>query len=133
MPLLIGIFLAFIVGLSASGVGFDRERGFYPVVTIVIASYYALFAVMGASTHELVLESIFAVVLGLGGARGFKWSLWLVVGALVAHGGFDLIHSAIISNPGIPNWWPQFCLAYDFVAAGYLAWLLTSGRLRSSI
>jgi hypothetical protein len=133
VPLLIGISLALIVSLFASGIGFDKERGFYPTVTIVIASYYALFAVMGASTHELVLESAFAAVFVLVAALGFKWSLWLVVGALVAHGGFDLIHGAIVTNPGVPNWWPQFCLAYDFVAAWYLAWLLASGRLRSSI
>jgi len=36
----------------------DRDRAFYPTVTIVIASYYALFAVMGASTNALVLESM---------------------------------------------------------------------------
>ena len=45
-------------GAVATGLGLDRDRAFYPVVTIVIASYYALFAVMGASTHALILESL---------------------------------------------------------------------------
>jgi hypothetical protein len=58
MALLIGVLLAFSVGLFATGLSLDRDRAFYPVVTIVIASYYALFAVMGASTHTLVLESL---------------------------------------------------------------------------
>jgi hypothetical protein len=62
VALLVGALLAFSVGLFATGVGLDRDRAFYPVVTIVIASLYALFAVMGASTHALVLESLVGVV-----------------------------------------------------------------------
>lgn len=58
MALLVGALLAFAVGLLATVVGLDRDRAFYPTVTIVIASYYALFAVVGASTHALVLESL---------------------------------------------------------------------------
>jgi hypothetical protein len=46
---MIGVILALAVGLLATKVSLDRDRAFYPVVTIVVASYYALFAVMGAS------------------------------------------------------------------------------------
>lgn len=49
-------------GLFATGIGLDRDRAFYPVVTIVITSYCALFAVMGASMHALVLESLVGTV-----------------------------------------------------------------------
>jgi hypothetical protein len=31
--------------------------------------------------------------------------------AVAAHGGFDLVHGHLISNPGVPVWWPPFCLA----------------------
>jgi hypothetical protein len=35
----------------------------------------------------------------------------------------------VISNPGVPGWWPMFCLAYDVTAGVYLGWLLkTRGR-----
>jgi hypothetical protein len=132
VPLLIGALLAFSVGLWASGVGLDRDRAFYPVVTIVIASYYALFAVMGASTHALVLESLVCAVFLAAAVIGFRWSLWVAVVALAAHGLFDLTHAAVISNPGVPDWWPEFCLAYDVTAAVYLAWLLRSGRIRAA-
>jgi hypothetical protein len=132
VALLVGALLAFSVGLFATGVGLDRDRAFYPVVTIVIASLYALFAVMGASTHALVLESLVGVVFLAAAVIGFRWSLWVVVVALAAHGIFDLTHAAVISNPGVPSWWPEFCLTYDVTAAAYLAWLLKSGRIRAA-
>ncbi|HEX4935166.1 MAG TPA: hypothetical protein VFV33_18405, partial [Gemmatimonadaceae bacterium] len=61
---------------------------------------------------------------------GFKSSLWIVAAALAAHGIFDLVHGEAIANPGVPVWWPPFCLAYDVTAACYLAWLLRRGRTR---
>jgi hypothetical protein len=44
---------------------------------------------------------------------------------------FDFTHAALISNPGVPVWWPQFCLGYDVTAALYLAGLLKSRRMRA--
>ena len=129
MALLIGVALALAVGLLATGLSLDRDRAFYPIVTIVIATYYALFAVMGASSHSLVLEVLVGAVFIALAILGFKWSLWIAVVALTAHGVFDLTHGVFIANAGVPVWWPQFCLAYDLTAATYLAWLLKSGRI----
>jgi hypothetical protein len=105
-------------------VGLDRDRAFYPTVMVVIASYYALFAVMGGSTQALLIEAAVATVFLAVSLVGFKYSLWLVVGALASHGILDVFHGQLIANPGVPVWWPAFCLAYDVVAAGYLALLL---------
>ena len=132
MALLVGALLAFVVGLLATGMGLDRDRAFYPVVTIVIASYYALFAVMGASTNVLILESMACAIFLAVAVSGFKSSLWVVVVALAAHGIFDLTHGAVISNPGVPNWWPAFCLTYDVTAAAYLAYRLKSGHIQAA-
>jgi hypothetical protein len=132
VALLIGVFLALAVGVFATSVGLDRDRAFYPTVTIVIALLYALFAVMGESTDALARESLAgAVFIGLA-VIGFKWSLWVAVAALAGHGTFDFIHAGLISNPGVPQWWPEFCGAYDVTAAVYLAWLLKTGRTRAS-
>ena len=122
MALLVGALLAFVVGLFATVSGLDRDRAFYPTVAIVIASYYSLFAVMGASTQALLLESLAAGAFLAVAVLGFRSSLWVVVLALGAHAVFDLVHGAVISNPGVPSWWPAFCLAYDGTAAAYLAW-----------
>ena len=130
MALVVGALLAIVVGLFATGIGLDRDRAFYPVVTIVIAYLYALFAVIGASSHALVLESLVGTVFLAAAVLGFKSSLWFVVAALAAHGVFDLTHADVISNPGVPSWWPEFCLTFDVTAAAYLARLLKSGRIR---
>jgi hypothetical protein len=128
MPFLIGMILAVSVGVSATTLGLDRDRAFYPTVMAVIASYYALFAVMGGSPHALLIESlVIAIFLGAAVA-GFKVSPWWLVGALAAHGIFDLVHDRLIANPGVPAWWPQFCLAYDVTASAYLAWLLSRSK-----
>jgi hypothetical protein len=132
VAVLVGAFLAIAVGLFATSVGLDRDRAFYPTVTIVIASTYVLFAVMGASTHALVLETLACAAFLAAAVSGFKSSLWIVAGALAAHGIFDFVHGSVISNPGVPSWWPQFCSTYDISAAGYLAWLLRSGRIRAA-
>ena len=130
MALLIGALLALAVGILATSQGLDRDRAFYPAVTIVVASYYALFAVMAGSNEALVIESLVGAVFLAVAVAGFRSSLWLVVAALLAHGIFDFVRGEAIVNPGVPTWWPPFCLAYDVTAAGYLAWLLRSGRIR---
>jgi hypothetical protein len=128
----VGACLAFAVGVFATVVRLDRDRAFYPTVAIVIAVLYSLFAVMGGSTRALVLESTVGVGFIALAVLGFRSSLWLVVAALAMHGVFDLVHPALISNPGVPHWWPAFCLAYDVAAAGYLAWLIMSRRTKAA-
>lgn len=127
MPLMVGLVLALAVGLFATKVGLDRDRAFYPTVMIVIAALYSLFAVMGSSTHALVLESLAGAAFVAAAVVGFRSSLWIVAVALAAHGVFDLVHARIIPNPGVPVFWPQFCGAYDVAAGAYLAWMLKRG------
>ncbi len=125
----IGIALALAVSCFARATGLDRDRAFYPTVAIVIASYYELFAVMGGSTHALVVESIVMTAFVLVAVLGFKVNLWLVVAGLAAHGVLDVFHGRVVTNPGVPRWWPAFCLTYDVGAAGFLAWLLMRSKL----
>ena len=128
MEYLVGVGLALAVCLLATFVGLDRDRAFYPTITIVIASYYGLFAVVGGSTRALAIECLVITAFLLVSILGFKANLWLLVAALFAHGVFDSVHGHLISNPGVPMWWPMFCLAFDLTAAGYLAWLLSGSR-----
>jgi hypothetical protein len=57
-------------------------------------------------------------------AIGFRTSPWFVAAGLAAHGLFDFFRGGLIANPGVPAWWPNFCLSFDLVAAAWLAWRL---------
>jgi hypothetical protein len=128
MEYVIGFVLALSISLGATAVGFDRSRVFYPVIAIIVATYYALFAILGGSLQALVLECVVIPAFILLAVLGFKRNLWYAVAALAGHGIFDLFHGHFIANPGLPVYWPGFCMTYDVVAAGYLAWLLVTKR-----
>lgn len=120
-PFATGIGLALAVGLFATVVGFDRERSFYATVLIVVASFYALFAILASSTAALAWELPGLLLFGAASVLGFRNSLWILVAGLAGHGLFDAVHGHVISNPGTPSWWPAFCASYDIAAAAYLA------------
>jgi hypothetical protein len=124
MEYLIGVGLALVVCVFAMLAGFDRDRVFYPTLLTVISTYYILFAAMGNSTAALAIESAVAGAFLVLAVVGFKKNLWLVVAALAGHGVFDFFHQVLIQNPGVPMWWPGFCLSFDILAGGFLAMLL---------
>lgn len=124
MEYLIGGLLTLAILVGCTWIGYDRDRALYPAILTVIASYYALFAAIGGSRHALFLECIPIALFLAAAAFGFKRNLWIVIVAFLVHGVFDLLHGHLISNPGVPPWWPGFCLASDVIAAAYLAWLV---------
>lgn len=128
MEYLIGAGLALTVAVCATRAGFDRDRAFYSTILLVVAAYYDLFAAMGGSPEAFAIEAV--GLLGFAGIAviGFRTNMWIVACGLLGHGMFDLVHDHLISNPGVPTWWPMFCMSYDVAAAGYLGWLLLRER-----
>lgn len=126
---LVGAGMALAVAAGATMTGFDRDRSFYPTNLVVIASTYDLFAAIGGSPEAFAIDSLIqAAFIGLA-VIGFRTNLWLVVAGLFGHGMLDLVHDQLINNPGVPAWWPTFCMSYDVAAAAYLAFrLLRSGN-----
>ena len=121
MEYLVGVILGLAVGGLATAAGFDRERSFYPTVMIVIASYYVLFATMGGTGRTIAVEIAVAAPFLILAMVGFKRNLWLVVAMIVGHGVFDSLHHFFIDNPGLPRWWPGFCMTIDVVLGAWLA------------
>ena len=124
MAALVGLVLALAVAAYAAALRLDRDRAFYPVVMIVIALLYVLFAAMSGSPRVILIESLIAAVFIAAASVGFKRSLWIVAAALAAHGVQDIFHLRVVANAGAPAWWPEFCATYDIVAAAAMAWLL---------
>lgn len=128
MPTLVGLGLALVV-VAALGriVGLDRDRAFYPVVLIVVAHYYVLFALM-AGGHGLFIELVVFALFAAAAILGFRISLWIVAAGLAVHGLFDLTRHWFLAGHGVPQWWPAFCLAFDLLAAAGLAGILLLER-----
>ena len=124
MPYLIGLILAIAVSLFALLTRFDRDRAFYSTVVIVVAHYYILFAAMGATAHVLLAECLGAAAFIALAVIGFKTSQWITAAALAGHGIYDFLHHLIIQDPGVPVWWPAFCMSFDVLAGAILAMLL---------
>ena len=120
MAYIIGFSLALGVAAFARLAGLDRERAFYPTVLIVVASYYVLFAVVGGDMKVVMMETIGLVAFTGAAVRGLRRQPALVMIGLAAHGIFDVFHGQLITNPGLPEWWPAFCMAYDIAAAACL-------------
>lgn len=125
-----GVALGLAVGGFAALTGLDRGRSFWPTVLIVVASYYALYAVIGggggggaALAPEIAGGLLFAAV----AVAGLRWSLWIVAAGLLAHAAFDSVHHLLIVNPGMPAWWPAFCLSIDGTMALWMAARLWRG------
>lgn len=128
MEYFVGVAVALGVGLFTTVAGLDRDRSLYPVILIVIASYYDLFAVIGGGA-ALRSETLVFAAFALAAVIGFRTNLWIVVVALVGHGLFDWYHGQLIENAGVPAWWPMWCLSYDVAAGAYLAWRLLTEKI----
>lgn len=124
MEYLIGVVLAAVMCAFAMLTGFDRDRVFYPTLLMFIAGFYILFAVMGSSAQAVTIESLVSGLFLVVAVVGFKKNLWFVAAAIAGHGVFDFFHHLFIENPGVPVWWPGFCMAFDIFASGFLAVLL---------
>ena len=122
MEYLVAVILGLVVAGFAAMSGFDRDRAFYPTVLIVVASYYPLFAVMGASRPSLETEIVVGLVFSVFAILGFKKIMWLAAAGIAAHGFFDFfVHHALVANPGMPVWWPGFCGTIDIVLGAWVA------------
>ena len=132
MPYLVAIVLAVLIVVVTRLAGLDRDRALYPVALIVIGSYYVLFAAMGGSTPSIVTETIGAIAFLVIAVIGFRINLWIVALAIASHGLFDFfVHPHLVTNPGMPAWWPAFCGTIDVALGVLVAILLNRGVIRA--
>jgi hypothetical protein len=131
MPYLVAVVLALLIVAVTRVSGMDRDRALYPVALIVIGSYYVLFATMGGSTPSIVTETIGAMVFLAIAVIGYRINLWIVALGIAGHGVFDFfVHPHLVTNPGMPAWWPAFCGTIDIALGILVAILLNRGVIR---
>jgi len=127
------IIAGLITAIAVVGLGYatrqSRSLPFYSSVLIVIALAYVLFAVMAETPRTIMVESVISIVfivVAVMGARSLSLHAGglLMAGGLAAHGVYDLVHSAVVSNPVVPVWWPVYCGVVDVALAGWMLVLL---------
>jgi hypothetical protein len=110
----------------------DADRALYPIILMVVASYYVLFAAIDGRGSVVWIETSIAAVFAAVALIGFRRSAILVPLGLAAHGVFDAVHRHAVANTGVPPWWPAFCMAFDGAAAAVLV-AMQIHRTRQSV
>ena len=124
MEYIVGVTLALLFCGAAAVLGMDRERVFYPAVLMAVASYYLAFAVADGRGGVMPAEVAIAAVFIAAAVAGFKLSPWISVIALAGHGVMDGFHHHLVSNTGVPQAWPGFCMSFDVTAGVLVAWVM---------
>ena len=103
------------------------ERWLYALGLLTLPGLYAFFALQAREQPVAVKEIIYGVpfiVAGLVFAFVSVRQSAVVVGVFwLLHGLYDLVHSQLITNTGVPGWYPIFCFVVDAVIGAYLLWL----------
>lgn len=126
-PIVFGLILGIAITFAARITEFDADSSYHATLLVVIATYYVLFAYMSgeAIIEEILFASGFSAIALLG---TYRWLPLIGIG-LILHGIFDLVHPHLLSNPGVPAWWPFFCLGVDVVLGTSVIFLSHTGRV----
>jgi hypothetical protein len=92
----------------------------YALELALIAAVYIGFAVADGRRHVLAVETAVAAVFVVVAAAAVTGTLWLIVAGLAGHGVKDMWQHRTGFVAGT-RWWPPFCAAVDFAAAGLIA------------
>ena len=103
------------------------ERWLYSLGLLTLPGIYAFFALQAGEQAVGVKEMIYGVpyvAAGLVFACVSVRQSAVVVGVFwLLHGMYDLVHRQLITNIGVPAWYPIFCFVVDAVIGSYLLWL----------
>jgi hypothetical protein len=103
------------------------QRWLYAIGLLTLPSLYAFFALQVGELAVGVQEMVYGipfVVAGLVFAFvSIRQSAVLVGAFWILHGVYDLMHSRLITNAGVPGWYPVWCFSVDVVIGAYLLWL----------
>ena len=98
----------------------------YAMSIAFIATVYIGFAVADGRRIVVIVEAAVATLFIVVAALGVTGSPWLLVAGFFAHGSKDLWQHRTGFVRGT-RWWPPFCAAVDWVAAGILAAAILAG------
>lgn len=89
------------------------------ITLVLIAGVYIGYAFMDGRVHNIVIELTTAVVFSAASWLGLNGYPMAIVGALVLHGIWDILHHGLVDTT-IPRWYIPFCAVVDWVMAASL-------------
>ena len=119
IELLVGLVVGIGIIVLGKSCGFENDRGFYPILLIVIALYYVLFAFQRMVWVEIATETLVAVLFSMLALGGHQRKFMLVGLGLILHGMYDIFHQHLPLTTEAPQWWPLFCFGVDVVLGGW--------------
>lgn len=125
----IGIAIGVAIALSAIAIAraLRWQHWYYSATLILLPLVYGAFA-LGAGAGNIALNELLLgipfLVVGTGLLfRGMRRSAILVGCLWLSHGAYDLVHDLLLSNPGVPSWYPALCAGFDLSIGSYVLWL----------
>jgi hypothetical protein len=123
-PVAWGVVIGVLQAASPFAFSWLDSATVYALGLALIATVYIGFAVADGRRHVLAVETAVASAFVVVAAAAVTGSAWLVVAGLAGHGLKDTWQHRTGFVTGT-RWWPPFCAAVDFVAAGLIAVAIT--------
>lgn len=125
-PVAWGVVIGVLQAASPLAFSWLDSATVYALGLALIATVYIGFAVADGRRHVLAVETAVASAFVVVAAAAVTGSAWLIVAGLAGHGLKDMWQHRTGFVAGT-RWWPPFCAAVDFVAAGLIAVAITAG------
>lgn len=105
-----------------------KEHGTYAVLLLMIAAIYPIMALHSGAPELSRLHIGLAGAFGLCALLGARFSMWIIVLGLAAHGLLDFaLHQDAIESPA-QAWYLSICVGFDLAVAAGLAGFLLQGQ-----
>ena len=125
-PIVWGVVIGVLQAASPLAFSWLDSATVYALGLALIAAVYIGFAVADGRRHVLAVETAVASAFVVVAAAAVTGSAWLIVAGLAGHGLKDMWQHRTGFVAGT-RWWPPFCAAVDFVAAGLIAVAIVAG------
>lgn len=128
LEIVIGIGLGIITIDVANNFHLTQKRFFFPMMLIIIAMAYAIFAIWRSPEDVFNYNATVAAFFVLLSLWGYYHSLSIVIVGLIAHGIFDALYVNSVQLP-TPIWYPDLCLGYDAFLAYALYQMISQDEI----
>jgi len=127
--------LTVLKGLLAGGITMgvaavfpeELSLAFFAVVLGLAAGVYPGFAMANPEAGRPLLQWVAAVVFVSLGMVGLWVSPLILAAAWVLHAIWDFLHHITALGDGVPEGYPAFCISYDLLLAGFVAYMWAAG------